>query len=99
MTDSIYAKCRSLGHAWLPGVAASLRHNNQMGVALLLTCDRCGMQRTDIINRRGKLLWRKYDRPDDYVVHGPNKPTRDDWRVMLIKSMIVQSEPPKESGK
>ena len=76
-----YVRCRTLGHSW---------HDYDsnwvplFGMPLTVRCERCGMERRDTIDRRGDLASRRDFRPDKYLLKGERRPTRSDFRLILL---------------
>ena len=85
---SQFYRCYTLGHAW---VDYDSNWNPGFGTPLTLRCERCGTERRDIINpNTGQLLpGRKYIYPQGYR-YGTERPTRDNFRVMLLKQRLAE---------
>lgn len=84
-----FIRCGTMGHAWhdydsnwKPG----------FGYPLTLRCERCGTERRDVITNWGKLLSRRYVYPTLYKYpRGTKRPSRDEFRVMLLVKQIQES--------
>ena len=76
-----YLRCNTLGHAWFD---YDSNWTPQFGTPLTLRCERCAMERRDSINDHGDLLTRHYTRPPHYRYPKGGRPTRSEFRVMLL---------------
>ena len=77
-----YVRCRTIGHAWID---YDSNWKPQFGTPLTLRCERCGTERRDSVGNDGRLLNRHYVKPDGYDLgRDEYKPTRDDYRLMLL---------------
>ena len=77
-----YVRCRTIGHSWHD---YDSNWSPQFGTPLTVRCERCGMERRDVVGRSGQLLARHYYRPKDYNLgRDEYKPSRDDFRLMLL---------------
>jgi len=89
---SQYLRCRTLGHQWddIPAEKAGA-----FGDPLWCRCLRCAMVRIDEIGGGGKLVYRRYVRPDGYqrafTDEGQSAPTRSAFREMLLMDRIRQA--------
>jgi hypothetical protein len=84
-----YLRCNTLGHSWFD---YDSNWTPMFGVPLTLRCERCGMERRDSINHYGELLNRHYTRPPGYQYAKGTRPTRSEFRVMLITQRIAESK-------
>jgi len=87
---SQFYRCYTLGHAWYDyddtGPAPIT------GTPLMLRCERCGTNRRDVVqDGTGELIWRRYDYPDGYKYGSEARPTRSDFRVMLLQQRIDET--------
>jgi hypothetical protein len=79
-----FLRCRTLGHSWFEVDAP---WTPEWGTPLCVRCERCGMERRDIINTRGDIGRRYYIRPDGYgLARDEWKPTRAEFRLMVLAS-------------
>lgn len=83
-----YLRCNTLGHSWFDYDST---WTPQFGLPLTLRCERCGMERRDTINTYGSLLARHYFRPPNYQYPKGSRPTRDEFRVMLLTQRIAEA--------
>lgn len=75
--------CRTIGHAWFKFEDSGWIP--EWGTPLCVKCERCGMQRRDILNVHGEIGRRYYIRPDGYgLARDEWKPTRAEFRVMVM---------------
>lgn len=87
-----FMRCRTLGHQWddIPA-----EKPGTFGDPLWCRCLRCTMVRIDEIGGGGKLVKRRYVRPDGYqhafTVDGGVAPTRSDFREMLLMQRIREA--------
>ena len=86
---SQFYRCYTLGHAWTDyDDTGSVPID---GTSLALRCERCGTGRRDVVDQRtGELIRRSYDYPMGYR-YGTDRPTRDDFRVMLLRQRIEET--------
>lgn len=78
-----YIRCRAIGHSWHDYDSTHWRP--QFGTPLTLRCERCGMERRDVLAVNGRLINRYYLRPQRYQMdRGEIRPSRDDFRIMLL---------------
>ena len=89
-----YLRCNTLGHAWFD---TDSTWKPQFGTPLTLRCERCGMERRDSINDRGDLLNRHYTRPPHYRYPKGGRPTRSEFRVMLLTQRLVEQRESRQS--
>ena len=82
-----YTECRSFGHAWKTNPGRMVR--NTFGVVVTLICDRCHSERIDTFSFHGRLIQRRYVRPDDYGISANDTMTTEMWRAKLIARLIV----------
>lgn len=85
-----FVACRTLRHAWEPSgkvvgsVAVSL-------TAFSCICLRCSTQRIDGIDRRGKVVTRRYHYPEGYLrKKGQAKIGYQDYRLHLLTIRLSQ---------
>ena len=77
-----YVRCRTIGHSWHD---YDSNWDTKLGVPLTLRCERCGTERRDVIGSYGQLVTRSYFKPDNYDLGREDyKPSRDDFRLMLL---------------
>lgn len=75
-----YDTCRTIGHAWFP---VAVTHEVLFGTPMQFHCERCDMERVDIINNRGDLGQRRYIAPPGYK--RSEKLTRAEYRLLLLE--------------
>jgi hypothetical protein len=80
-----YVECQAIGHAWFR-VAADW--TSMIGVPQTLRCERCGSQRREAINARGKVNGRRYIHPPGYKYPRGTKPSKDEFRVLALVQLI-----------
>jgi hypothetical protein len=83
-----YLRCNTLGHAWHD---YDSNWKPQFGSPLTVRCERCGMERRDTINNHGDLLTRHYTRPANYRYPKGTRPSRADFRVMLLVQRLHET--------
>lgn len=96
-----YLACRSNGHEWrtLPPIGYDDRTDVSrplggmfyMSCGIPSTCQVCGTQRIRWITRHGESVLR-YTHPDDYAVHGDDKPSSQDFRHDYAASIFARFE-------
>lgn len=82
-----YLRCNTLGHAWHD---YDSNWKPEFGTPLTLRCERCGMERRDAFNDHGDLLNRHYTRPPNYQYPKGSRPTRAEFRVMLLVQRLQE---------
>jgi hypothetical protein len=91
-----YTRCRTYGHAWFE---ADSDWKTDLGVPMTLRCERCMMERREVWSRTGRLMYRTYQRPNDYGYARGETPTRDDFRVALIALRLKEAREARNSAK
>lgn len=81
-------RCQTLGHAWFDYDDSDWRP--PWGTGLALRCDRCGTRRRDIINANGDLGARQYVYPEGYKYGRGERPSRSDFRLLLIQQRLTE---------
>ena len=77
-----YVRCRTLGHSWFD---YDSNWTPSFGIPMTLRCERCGTERRDTVSDFGKLLGRRYYKPDNYDRRkGEAALTRSDFRLVLL---------------
>lgn len=84
-----YLRCNTMGHSWFD---YDSNWSPQFGIALTLRCERCGMERRDSLSTYGTLLNRHYVRPAGYQYPPHTRPSRDEFRVMLLMQRIAEAK-------
>lgn len=87
-----YELCRAIGHRW--SVFTPDRERPRWGVLFALVCDRCTMERHDVLDGRGTVSHRGYRRPGDYKLDADDVPTRDELRRDLVAKLGLNGKPP-----
>jgi hypothetical protein len=92
-----YIRCNALGHSWHD---YDSNWTPDYGIPLTLRCGRCGMERRDAVTNWGKLLNRHYFRPPHYKYPKGSRPSKDEFRVMLLVKRIheAQTDRKKKTG-
>lgn len=90
-----YARCRTLGHSWVPvniatgeEITNAPRKLSVNGITSMeLICDVCGTHRNDfVVTRTGVIRRRKYSYVDGYCLSkGEERKPRTDYRMRLLK--------------
>ena len=88
-----YVRCNTIGHAWFD--YDNSEWNPEFGVPLVLRCERCGTERRDTIGAFGQMIGRNYYYPDDYKYPKGMRPTRDEFRVMLLEARRLEKDDPR----
>lgn len=88
--DAHYLPCRTLGHSWSydsitkqGGNGEPVQHRQE------LTCSRCPVTKTQVLNTRGEIVSSNYWYPSDYkftAAGGPNRHDRAAMRMRVVKS-------------
>jgi hypothetical protein len=83
---SQYVRCNTIGHAWFD-------YDNSdwiptFGDPLVLRCERCGTERRDTIGGSGQIIARHYFYPDGYKYGRGERPTRSEFRRMLLEQKL-----------
>jgi hypothetical protein len=77
-----YVRCRTLGHSWFDYDST---WTPSFGIPMTLRCERCGTERRDTVSDFGKLLGRRYYKPDNYDRRkGEPVLTRSDFRLVFL---------------
>ena len=79
-------RCRTYGHAWDEYFPDDLGPP-MFGWRLSLRCVRCATERHDIIDHIGQVGQRRYIYPDGYQLAGEEKPTKEELRQNLFRSV------------
>jgi hypothetical protein len=82
--DAAMVRCRTYGHGWDEWTPVGMR-KPPWGFRLSLRCVRCGTERHDIIDANGDVSSRKYYYPDGYKMTRDERPTRPQFRLLLLK--------------
>jgi hypothetical protein len=85
-----YTRCRTLGHAWFD-VDSDWKSALGSGTPLTLRCERCMCERRDTVaTHTGQLISRHYFYPDQYRMLRDERPTRDEFRLMLLSLRLKE---------
>lgn len=82
-----FLRCHTFGHAWFD---ADSDWKTDLGTPWTLRCERCGTERREVIGSSGRLVSRHYHYPDGYR-YGKDRPTRDEFRVMMLSQRIREA--------
>ena len=84
-----YVRCNTFGHAWFDYDSSDWTPT--FGDSLVLRCERCGTERRDSIGGSGQILARHYLYPDGYKYGRGERPTRSEFRRMLLEQRIREA--------
>lgn len=84
-----FLRCNTYQHAWDEYENSDYRP--KFGTPFVLRCERCGTERRESWGRHGELLSRYYRYPRGYKYAKGERPTRPDFRVMLLTQRILES--------
>lgn len=92
-----YVRCNTIGHAWFD-------YDNSdwvptFGDPLVLRCERCGSERRDSIGTAGQVVARHYLHPADYKYGRGAKPTRAEFRRMLLEQRIREARDARKTAR
>ena len=85
---SQYLRCSTYGHAWFD---YDSNWTPMWGTPLTLRCERCGTERRDTIGAAGQVVGRHYDYPTGYKYSKGTRPTRSQFRQMLLAKRIAET--------
>jgi hypothetical protein len=86
---SQFVRCNTIGHAWFDYDNSDWRPT--FGDPLVLRCERCGTERRDSIGSGGQIVARHYLHPEGYKYGRGEKPTRAEFRRMLLEQRIQEA--------
>ena len=84
-----FVRCNTFGHAWFD-------YDNsdwipEWGEPLVLRCERCGSERRDTISTStGDIVGRHYFHPEGYRYEKGTRPTRAEFRILLLAQRIQE---------
>jgi len=86
-----FIRCNTFGHAWFD-------YDNSdwvpmFGDPLVLRCERCGSERRDTIGSTGAIVQRQYFHPEGYKYERGTRPTRSEFRRMLLDTKRREGKP------
>lgn len=85
-----YLRCNTIGHAWFEYDNSDWKP--QFGVDwLVLRCERCGSERRDTIGTQGQVIARKYKHPEGYKYAKGTRPSKQQFRRMLVEQRILEA--------
>jgi hypothetical protein len=84
-----FIRCNTMGHAWHD---YDSNWSTDMGTPLTLRCERCGTERRDVVGAFGQLVYRHYQYPNFYRYSRGTRPTRSDFRVMLLTQRLQEQK-------
>src|SRR5215467_5155752 len=84
-----FTRCNTYGHSWF-------EYDNSdwtplFGTPLVLRCERCSTERRDVIGAAGQIIQRHYFYPDGYKYGRGERPTRQEFRLMLLQQKISEA--------
>lgn len=83
-----YVRCNTIGHMWFD---VPVEWNSEFGIPVSLRCERCGAERRESYSQYGALLTRHYIYPPNYKYPKGSRPTRADFRIMMVMQQIEES--------
>jgi hypothetical protein len=88
-----YTRCRTIGHAWYDYDSADWAEDYwaQFGDPMTLRCERCSMERREVWAQSGRLVHRDYIRPTGYLYGRGERPTKDDFRLMMLSLRLKEA--------
>lgn len=86
---SQFIRCNTIGHAWFDYDNSDWRP--LFGDPLVLRCERCGTERRDVIGASGQIIARNYAHPEGYKYARGTKPTRAEFRRMMLEQRIREA--------
>ena len=91
-----FVRCNTFGHAWFDYDNSDWRPS--FGFALVLRCERCGTERRDAIGNAGQVIQRHYDHPEGYRYEAGTRPTRAEFRRMLLEQKVREGRRARKSA-
>ena len=89
-----FIRCNTFGHAWFDYDNSDW--TPEWGEPLVLRCERCGSERRDTISTStGDIIGRHYFHPDGYSYDRGTRPTRSEFRILLLAKKIEERGKPK----
>jgi hypothetical protein len=85
-----YLRCNTIGHSWHDYDSSEWRP--QFGTPLTLRCERCGTERRDVIGQSGDIIQRHYHYPAHYRYAKGTRPSRSEFRQMLLAQRIREAK-------
>jgi len=93
-----FIRCNTFGHAWFDYDNSDWEP--EWGEPLVLRCERCGSERRDTIGSNGNIVGRHYFHPDGYAYAKGTRPTRSEFRILLLAKKIEErGKTPRRRGK
>ena len=83
-----YIRCNTIGHAWFDYDNSDWKP--MFGDPLVLRCERCSTERRDTIGASGQIIARHYFHPEGYKYARGTKPSRAEFRRMLLMKKIEE---------
>jgi len=84
-----FIRCNTIGHAWFDYDNSDWKPS--WGDPLVLRCERCGTERRDTIGGGGQIISRQYFHPPGYKYARGTKPTRAEFRRLLLEERIREA--------
>lgn len=84
-----FVRCQTIGHAWFDYDSSDWKP--EWGDPLVLRCERCGSERRDSIGSSGDIVTRSYHHPDGYSYAKGTKPSRAEFRRMMLEQKIREA--------
>jgi len=92
-----FLRCNTYGHAWFEYDNSDWRPT--FGFALVLRCERCGSERRDALGNSGQVVGRHYDHPDGYKYERGTRPSRTEFRTMLMEIKVREQRKTRQQRK
>ena len=92
-----FVRCNTIGHAWYD--YDNSNWTPQFGEPLVLRCERCGSERRDTIGAAGQVITRSYYHPEGYKYSKGTKPSRAEFRLMLLMTQIEEQRAKRRKAK
>lgn len=83
-----YLRCNTVNHAWDDQPSD---WNPAYGTPMLWRCIRCSAERRDVVNAFGQVVSRRYVYPPGYSYSKGERPSRSDFRMMLLAERMKEN--------
>lgn len=83
-----FVDCRLLGHSWY---SIEAERNPKVGWYMKLRCERCGTERSDIVDRDGVVGGRSYTYAEGYKLARTEQRTRTEWRIEFLRRLVPRA--------
>lgn len=93
-----FVRCNTFGHAWFDYDNSDWTPS--WGEPLVLRCERCGSERRDTISSStGEIVGRSYFHPEGYKYEKGTRPSRAEFRILLLARKIEERRGAKRRSK